>query len=369
MSEENLLGGVLQAQVRVEGLPASRQIVAVERQLDGTWRVCGSGQSNTDGLAQLAVQAQAASAVYALALDSWGKPWSANMVVAVGDVVRPTTFVGWVYRATTAGTLPEAEPTWWNSAQAGPLPVGTAALEAERYYQPIAHGPVSVEFVEDFDPLWLQVVALLHGDGPENSNNIIDETGRIWTANGDTKIVAGAVYFDGAGDSLTTPASEDFNFGVGPLCWEFKIKAASVQPQTFPCCLSFGVDSRWGANGVQVHILRGDSYGNKLTVWIYNYNPSSPMLKSTFTLLDDLEHDVAITRSGNTFRLFIDGVIEDSKTWDGSVANAAVGCALGSAGSSDQQTRAKASMQEVRFTIASRYTATYQPSAEPFLSQ
>jgi|GEM_PF-2543619 len=375
MSEENLLGGVLQAQVRVESLPASRQIVAVERQLDGTWRVCGYGQSGVDGLAELAVQARPESTIYALAVDAWGLPWSPNMTVSAGDLVRPSAFVGWLYRATQTGTLPATEPAWWNSAAAGPQPVGTAALEAERYYQPIAHGPVELEFTDDFDPLWLQVVALLHGDGPENSNSIIDETGRIWTANGDTKIkngpgvFGGAIYFDGTGDNLSTPVSAAFNFGTKSLCWEFKIKAASVQPQLYPCCLFFGAGNQWGANSVQVHVSRDDTHGNKLTVWVHNYHPTSPLLKSSITLLDDQEHDVAIDRDGSTFRLFIDGVLEDTKVWSGSVSTIPVACALGSGGPTDNITRTKAFMQEVRFTTASRRTENYVPRDEPYLSR
>ncbi|MEH6564648.1 MAG: discoidin domain-containing protein [Halopseudomonas sp.] len=145
MSEDNLLGGVLQAQVRVESLPAARQIVAVERQLDGTWRVCGNAQSGVDGLADLTILAQSTSDIYALAVDDWGQPWESDLVVAVGGLVRPTNFTGWLYRVTQSGTLPTAEPEWWNSSSMGPQPVGDAALEAERYYQPIAHGPLPIE--------------------------------------------------------------------------------------------------------------------------------------------------------------------------------------------------------------------------------
>lgn len=148
MSEENLSNGVLQAQVRVDSMPAARQIVAVERQTDGTWRIAGSGASDENGLAELLIQAQYQSDIYALAIDEWGSKWEANMVVAVGELVRPTSFVGWLYRATQAGTLPAAEPEWWNSAAIGPQPSGTATLEAVRYYRPLVHGPLNVDFVD-----------------------------------------------------------------------------------------------------------------------------------------------------------------------------------------------------------------------------
>lgn len=375
MSDENLVGGIVNAQVSVESLPASRQIVAVERQADGTWRVCGHGQSGADGLAEFSVQARPESTIYALAVDEWGTPWTSGMTVAVGDLVRPTNFVGWLYRATQGGALPVDEPVWWNSSSLGPQPAGTAVLEAERYYQPISHGPLAVEFTDEFDPLWPLVTALLHGDGADNSQAIIDETGRVWTAVGDAKIVnrggafGGVISFDGNGDYITTPASADFNFGTKPLCWEFRIKAAATQVQAFPCCLFFGNGTNWGPNSVQVHILRGDSHGNKVTVFIHNYSSSVPLLKSTISVLDDVEHVIAIDRDGSTFRLFIDGIMQDSKVWTGSVTTVAVGCNVGSAGSADSISRATAEMQEIRFTPASRRTENYTPEAEPFLSR
>ena len=148
MSEENLLAGVLQAQVRVDSLPAPRHIVAVERQIDGSWRIAGSGTSDESGLAELLIRAQYQSDIYALAIDEWGSKWEANMVVSVGELVRPSSFVGWLYRVTQAGTLPAAEPEWWNSAAIGPQPVGTATLEAVRYYRPLAHGPLAVQYAD-----------------------------------------------------------------------------------------------------------------------------------------------------------------------------------------------------------------------------
>lgn len=182
MSEENLLGGVLQAQVRVEGLPAIRRVIALEHQLDGVWRVCGYGESGADGQAEVAVSGHQESTIYALALDSWGKPWVPSMVLNVGDVVRPTEFTGWHYRATQAGTLTAAEPAWWIGTDQGPRPVGTAMLEAERYYQPIAHGPVLVEWNEiESDPYWEYVVCLMHFEGTSGSDVFDDEAGNSWT--------------------------------------------------------------------------------------------------------------------------------------------------------------------------------------------
>ena len=234
MSEENLLGGVLQAQVRVESLPASRQIVAVERQLDGTWRVCGYGQSGGDGFADLTIRGLPSSTIYALAVDDWGASWTANQQVVVGDVVRPSNFIGWLYRVTQA--LPATEPAWWNSASLGPQPVGTAALRAERYYQPLAHGPLDVDFESGFDPYWPQVISLIHFDGSPGLTAFFDEKmGVSWTGGGQLQANPAA---DGGSeiklsgldrDGVRPPAGFTYNYDVlsEPFSLEFTYQRGS----------------------------------------------------------------------------------------------------------------------------------------------
>lgn len=67
--------------------------------------------------------------------------------VAVGDVIRPSTFAGWLYRITEAGSLPASEPDWWDGNTAGPQDLGSARAEVVRYHRPLAHGPVPVETI------------------------------------------------------------------------------------------------------------------------------------------------------------------------------------------------------------------------------
>lgn len=143
MAETDLWFGTLSATVRVEDLPASRQVVAIERQANGDWRVCGQAMSNSEGIATLPITGLPTSRIYAIAIDEWGKPFAPGMTVAYGDVIRPTQFLGWMYQVTSPGVLPGEEPEWWNSMAGIPQPVGTAMMQAVRHYQPVAHGPVS----------------------------------------------------------------------------------------------------------------------------------------------------------------------------------------------------------------------------------
>lgn len=44
--------------------------------------------------------------------DSWGTSWAASTAYSVGDVVKPVSGNGYIYRCYTAGTSAGSEPTW-----------------------------------------------------------------------------------------------------------------------------------------------------------------------------------------------------------------------------------------------------------------
>lgn len=138
----------LAALARVEKLPAQRDVVVVERAVDGAWRVVGSGVTDVAGSVQLDLRVTASARVYAMATDDYGIPFQADLTVQVGQRIRPTQYSGWVYEITEAGQLPSTEPEWWAAVGDNPSqPIGTARAVARRYFQPIAHGPVPVEVI------------------------------------------------------------------------------------------------------------------------------------------------------------------------------------------------------------------------------
>lgn len=133
------------ARIRVEQVPESREVVALERKADGSWRYAGATRINATGLLDMQV---AGGDVYVMAADDYGAPFQSNLQIDVGATIRPSRFQGWLYRCTEAGQLPADEPEWWPEQGDNPArPVGTARLQAVRYYQPIAHGPIKYELV------------------------------------------------------------------------------------------------------------------------------------------------------------------------------------------------------------------------------
>ncbi|MFB8828341.1 hypothetical protein ACE0DR_01025 [Azotobacter sp. CWF10] len=134
----------LAARVRVDGVDVSREVLALERQTDGAWRIAGNLRT-ADGALDLQVTG---GQVYAMALDDYGYVYQPNLGVSVGDTIRPTVYAGWLYRITEAGTLPATEPEWWPvDGDNAPRQLGTARAVAVRYHRPLAHGPVPVETI------------------------------------------------------------------------------------------------------------------------------------------------------------------------------------------------------------------------------
>lgn len=135
--------GTLAARVRVEGAPVTGEVLVVEKPSSGQWRIAGYGEAlGGDGV--IAVRVTDGDC-YAVGLDAWGLAFAPNLPVTIGQVIRPTLFVGWVYHITEAGVLPASEPVWWDESVEGPQQLGTARAVVARYHQPMAHGPLHIE--------------------------------------------------------------------------------------------------------------------------------------------------------------------------------------------------------------------------------
>jgi hypothetical protein len=132
----------------VDGVGRVRNVVVVEQQADGEWRVAGAGDTRADSWSDIELGVTASGTRYALGLDDFGVAFEPGRAMLVGQRIRPTQFEGWLYEITEAGNLPTVEPQWWSVQGDNPSrQIGTARAIAVRYYVPLALGPVPVEMI------------------------------------------------------------------------------------------------------------------------------------------------------------------------------------------------------------------------------
>lgn len=130
------------AQVRVDKLPALRELVAIEKTTTGEWRMAGNQMLQLGDLEMQVTGGQ----VFAVGLDDYGIKYQAGLSVTEGQRIRPSNMQGWLYLITENGQLPAIEPEWWPAqGENVPRPLGTARAQAVRYYRPQAFGPIKYE--------------------------------------------------------------------------------------------------------------------------------------------------------------------------------------------------------------------------------
>ncbi len=171
-------------------------------------------------------------------------------------------------------------------------------------------------------PMFYRVVAtssvppvplLIHADGPDGSTNILDEYGHAVTVHGDAQISTSAakfggssVFFDGAGDYLTTPQSPDWVFGTNDFTVDFWVNFAAD-----PGTVSILGPHTWG--------VRAD--------WIIGYDQgllkadlnAVEVVSQPVTFTSGLWYHLAMTRRLGTVRLFVDGNLAGQNYYPNSV--------------------------------------------------
>jgi len=177
------------------------------------------------------------------------------------------------------------------------------------------------------DPYWANVSYLLVGNGTNGTTtNIVDSSsnhlattvvGSTVISTTQSKYGSGSVYFDGNGDYIDMPASTVLDFGTGDLTiegWVYNIPIANNYPSFFSSITGWSA----GASG---HRFDNIGYANKF--W-FGLNGSGgiasgdPFMASNNTYNHNQWYYYTITRSGNTWRMFVDGVLQNTQTFSGS---------------------------------------------------
>lgn len=218
------------------------------------------------------------------------------------------------------------------------------------------------------DPYWNYVKLLCHFDGIDNSTRIFDERHHALTVVGDTtlktlqkKFGSSSAYFDGISGYITSAQIADFALTTLDFTmegWVYPRDTANSNPRVF------GVGA-WATYGL---VLRADAstYPGKFSFWVWQHNQTTPLLVSTSDIVYEAWCHVAITRSGGTWMLFINGVLEATASTSSALA-VTDSTKIFKISESATNESFYGYIDDVRLTVGvARYTATFTPPTAAF---
>lgn len=215
------------------------------------------------------------------------------------------------------------------------------------------------------DPHWATVASMIQFDGGNNSTAIVDERGLTWVALGNAKLStaqkkfgSAALYLNGGSGAIRTGANDNLNFGTGNFTIEMWIYQVAITNPNAAIISSGG--GTWASGEVRLAFYNSDG-----RVAIQSSDGAINIPTAGELPIGAWSH-VALTRSGNDLRIFINGV--EGAIVTTSVAmnfNASGGTFIGYSDVTQQSVNAYIDGLRISKGIA-RYTADFTPPAAPF---
>lgn len=169
--------------------------------------------------------------------------------------------------------------------------------------------------LRQIDPFIDNVTSLIHGQGNNLATRIHDRNARVWTAVGNASIRSAnslfgisSLYFDGSGDSITTPANEDAFSFPGDFTIEFWIRPDLATYATTKTLWDNSLNSVGSPRGIGIGLQTNNR------PYLYNYQGGVFVIQSPTALVQNKWTHFAVSRSGTTTRMFMDGVLVGSST-------------------------------------------------------
>jgi hypothetical protein len=253
----------------------------------------------------------------------------------------------------------------------GAMPAGTGAYNGwldeirisniARYTA--AFTPSTTPFTNDANTL-----LLIHANGVDASTSFFDDTGSrtqkgVRAINGaalsttQSKFGGSSLYFDGTNDIIEVFPVTDFQFASNNFTMEAWVYSSGT---------TSGFDmvmGQWGADGTQNSTFLALS---GVTPVFYCQSDASTQytISSSANITQDAWHHLAVTRSGNTITLWVNGVSRGTTTV--TVQLTVVGNEFQLGASDNGNHPYIGYIDEVRVSSIARYTAGFTPSTTPF---
>lgn len=218
------------------------------------------------------------------------------------------------------------------------------------------------------DPIFNNVSLLLHGNGTNGSTTITDSSpspktvtafGNAQISTAQSKFGGASIAFDGTGDWLQVPDSNDFTFGSE----NFTIEAWIYNNTTGQFRHIVGQGNSLGTVAA-FYFFKSNT--NKLSGLIGSSGGSTVVTSSADLPLNAWTH-VAFVRNGGTLTLYINGAADGATSVTGIVLNDLSNqVRVGAAGEFTSDTW-NGYIDDLRITKGiARYTANFTPPTAPF---
>lgn len=216
------------------------------------------------------------------------------------------------------------------------------------------------------DPYWSQTTLIMPMDGVDGATTFSDVKGGTLTTIGNAHISADAsvfggasAYFDGAASAVETAVADAYGFEAGDFTIELFVSGDPVQPNTYPVIIGGGLS--WTTSSWMLQLDHA-AYRGKPSLLCYG--KGGDILVGTTNLMDGQWHHVAVTRFGNTWRLFIDGVLNVEASFSGNLNGATGKLRIGGGEGSNEAM--KGYLDDIRVTKGvARYLANFTPPTAP----
>lgn len=195
------------------------------------------------------------------------------------------------------------------------------------------------------------------------AKNNLETVGNAQISTTQSKFGGSSMYFDGTGDYLISRSSPTLAFGSGDFTIESWVYVSAHTNADGVVCANW--TGTWSANNWSLHSDHG-SANEKFSFWAYNYSTSAPILTSTTTVATGTWYHVAVTRNGNSWRLFINGTQEGSTVTSSAALDNGASWPVYISGALSNQVL-NGYIDDLRITKGyARYTANFTAPTAPF---